>query len=65
LVVILQDQFGLVKFDEGFVVDSYPVDVRLSDILLIAASVTGIGLIAAWYPVRVYTKRFQTIRFNG
>lgn len=65
LVVFLQHQFGLVRFDEGFVVEAYPVDVRLSDILLITAAVTGIGLLAAWYPVRVYTKRFQTIRFNG
>ncbi|MCU0432947.1 MAG: FtsX-like permease family protein [Bacteroidia bacterium] len=65
LVVFLQHQFGLVRFDEGFVVESYPVEVRLTDILLITAAVTGIGLLAAWYPVRVYTRRFQTIRFNG
>lgn len=65
LVVFLQDQFSLVRFDEGFVVSAYPVLVRLSDIAVIVAAVTGIGLLAAWYPVRVYTRRFQSIRFNG
>lgn len=65
LVVFLQDRFGLVTFDEGFVVDAYPVELRMSDMLLIITAVTGIGMLAAWFPVRVYTKRFQTIRFNG
>jgi lipoprotein-releasing system permease protein len=65
LVVFLQDQFGLVRFDEGFVVSSYPVTVRMGDILIIVTAVTGIGLLAAWYPVSIYTRRFQTIRFNG
>lgn len=65
LICFIQKQFGVVSFSEGFVVDTYPVDVKLSDLGLIIAAVTAIGVIAAWYPVRIYTKRYQTIRFNG
>jgi lipoprotein-releasing system permease protein len=65
LVCFLQQQFSLVRFSEGFVVDAYPVSVKLADLGLIIGAVTMIGLLAAWYPVRVYTKRYQTIRFNG
>ncbi|HLG03700.1 MAG TPA: hypothetical protein VI731_08910, partial [Bacteroidia bacterium] len=65
LLVYLQQHLGLVHFSEGFVVDIYPVSVKLTDLLLIIASVTAIGLLAAWYPIRVYTSKYQTIRFNG
>jgi lipoprotein-releasing system permease protein len=65
LLCFLQKQFGLIRFSEGFVVDIYPVAVNSFDLVLITAAVTSIGLLAAWYPVRVYTKRYQTIRFNG
>lgn len=61
----LQQRFGFIHLSEGFVVDAYPVNVRAKDILLIIGCVTAIGLLAAWYPVRVYTKRYQTIKFNG
>lgn len=61
----LQQHFGFIHLSEGFVVDAYPVNVRLNDVLLIIGCVTAIGLLAAWYPVRIYTKRYQTIKFNG
>jgi lipoprotein-releasing system permease protein len=61
----LQKQFGFIRFSEGFVVDTYPVRIDGMDILLIIAAVMAIGLVAAWYPVRVYTKRYQSIRFSG
>ncbi len=61
----LQQHFGFIHLSEGFVVDAYPINVKLNDILLIIGSVTAIGLLAAWYPVRIYTKRYQTIKFNG
>ena len=65
LVCYIQWQFGVVGFSEGFVVDTYPVDVKISDLGLIVLAVTAIGVIAAWYPVRIYTKKYQTIKFNG
>ena len=61
----LQQRFGFIQLTPGFVIEAYPIRVSLKDILLIIASVTAIGLLAAWYPVQVYTKKYQTIKFNG
>ncbi|HEU4718829.1 MAG TPA: FtsX-like permease family protein, partial [Bacteroidia bacterium] len=61
----LQKQFGLIHLSEGFVVDAYPVAVKWMDVLLIGAAVTAIGLLAAWFPVRVYTKKYQSVKFSG
>jgi lipoprotein-releasing system permease protein len=57
-----QDQFGLIRFSEGFVVDAYPVQVKLTDILLISGAVMLIGIFAALYPVRVYTRKYQQVK---
>jgi lipoprotein-releasing system permease protein len=65
LVCVLQQQFGLLRFGEGFVVDYYPVEIAFGDLGNILIAVTAIGLLAAWYPVNVYTRKYQHIKFNG
>ena len=57
LVCWLQMQFSLVKYSEGFVVDAYPIKINALDMLLIISVVLLIGFFAAWYPVRLFTKR--------
>lgn len=57
LICWLQITFSIVKFSEGYVVDAYPMDIQSADILIISAVVLLIGLFAAWYPVRVFTKK--------
>ena len=47
LVCFLQQQFGIVKMPGNFVVDAYPVVIRLQDVLLTVASVSLIGWLAA------------------
>jgi len=64
-LVLLQRHFGLIHFSKGFVVDVYPVALHMRDLALIIGAVTAIGLVAAWYPVRVYTKKYQTVKFSG
>ena len=54
----LQLQFKLIPFSEGFVVDSYPVKIVVADILFIFVTVMCIGFAAAWYPVRLFTKKY-------
>ncbi|MBI3509397.1 MAG: ABC transporter permease [Bacteroidetes bacterium] len=65
LLVFLQRHFGFIHFSKGFVVDIYPVVLHYKDLFLIILSVTAIGLVAAWYPVRVYTKKYQSVKFSG
>jgi len=42
----------------SFVIDAYPVAMKISDFILIFFTVVGIGFLAAWYPVRFITRRF-------
>lgn len=53
LIVILQQQFGLVRLSGGssFIVEYYPVKLKLMDIALVLLTVAGIGSLASWLPV--------------
>jgi lipoprotein-releasing system permease protein len=60
VIVVLQQQFGLVRFpDSGsFVVNIYPVRMLVSDFLLVIALISVIGYFAAWIPLRVMKRRY-------
>lgn len=61
---LLQQYFGFIKLGEAagtFVIDAYPVRMMPLDILTVLVTVLGIGLLAAWYPVR-YLFRELTLR---
>lgn len=53
----LQTTFSLIRFTEGYVVDAYPIKMEAPDFILVFAVVLLIGFFAAWYPVRVFTKK--------
>ena len=56
----LQQRYGLVPLGDSagtFVVDSYPVSIHVSDIVIIFISVVVIGLLSVWYPVRYLSKK--------
>ena len=57
LLCWIQMKFKLVPFSEGFIVDSYPVKIVPMDLILVFATVMLIGFFAAWYPVRIFTKK--------
>lgn len=51
---------GLVKLSGGvssFIIDAYPMKIVPSDIVLIFVSVSLIGFLAAWYPVRYISEK--------
>ena len=60
LICWLQRRFGLIRLQGSgsFIIDSYPVLVKASDVLIILISVIIIGLLAAWYPIRYLTLRY-------
>lgn len=58
LVCWLQIKFALVKFSEGYVVEAYPIKLKLMDFVVITGVVLTIGFLAAWYPVRLFAKRY-------
>jgi ABC-type lipoprotein release transport system permease subunit len=59
LICYLQIKYQFVPFSEGFVVKSYPVKIMFSDVVYIFSTVMFIGFLAAWYPVRSFTKNFE------
>jgi lipoprotein-releasing system permease protein len=54
LISWLQMRFGIVgiQADGAFIIDAYPVFVKLMDLLLVSVTVFGIGLLAALFLVR-------------
>lgn len=60
LVCWLQQTFGFLKLDSmgSFVINNYPVKMIWTDFVLVLVTVVGIGLLASWYPIRIFTKRY-------
>ncbi|RYE10486.1 MAG: ABC transporter permease, partial [Sphingobacteriales bacterium] len=50
LLCFAQQRFSMVKLQGSFIIEAYPVDVQFSDCLVIIATLTVVGLLAAWYP---------------
>ena len=61
LLCFLQDYFGLIPLygSGSFIVDSYPVEVNIYDILYVFITVVTIGFLAAQYPVKYLARRIK------
>ena len=60
LLCYLQQAYGFITLGDSagsFVVDAYPVSVRLWDVALIFVTVLLVSYGALWYPVRYLAKR--------
>ena len=57
---LLQQKFGFVSLGGGgqFVVDAYPVRVKLTDLLLVLVSVVVVSAISVWLPIKILNKYF-------
>jgi lipoprotein-releasing system permease protein len=55
-LALIQEYFGVIKLQGGFVIDAYPVIVKWTDIIIVAFSVLLIGVFSSWYPVRFLLK---------
>lgn len=60
----LQEEFGLVRFqgNGGFIVDAYPVEMRVADFVRVIFTVLSIGTIAAWLPAQRASKVNNILR---
>lgn len=57
----LQQTYGLIGLGSGsgtFVVDAYPVRIKLLDFVVVFFTVFAIGLLAAWYPVKQISRKY-------
>ena len=67
ILVLLQQQFGFVKFGTGgnYVVDAYPVLLKLKDVLLIFATILVVGCTSAFLTVRhAMRKENESLKAN-
>ena len=60
LVCWVQITYGILKIpNEGsFIFSAYPVQIRVTDLFVIFLLVTGIGFLAAWYPIRFISGKY-------
>ncbi len=50
---LLQLQFGLIRFGNGdgaYIIDTYPVSIKITDIVLVFVTVLSVGFLSIWYP---------------
>lgn len=59
-LVMLQEHFGLVGFanSEDYIISAYPVQLRWTDVLAVFVTVTAVGILAAYYPVKSIVGRY-------
>ncbi len=50
VIYFIQINYGIVPIPDGFVIDTYPISIRLSDFVIVAITVIFIGLIASFPP---------------
>ena len=56
----IQQKYGIVTMGDSegnFIIETYPVSVYLTDILLVLVTVLAVGWLAIWYPVRHLTNK--------
>ena len=59
----LQQTFGLIKLGTSsgsFIIDSYPVSIHFTDVLLVLSTVLVVGFVCVWYSVKYLSKWFLT-----
>ena len=53
-----QQNFGLISLgDSNFVVDSFSVSIRFSDVILVFSTVFIIGVFSSWIPAKILPKK--------
>ncbi len=62
LVCWLQITVGIVSLPDAgtFIIDRYPVAMRLSDFVLTLIAVVGIGFLTTYFPVKYFVKKYVT-----
>ncbi|MBL7884001.1 MAG: ABC transporter permease [Bacteroidia bacterium] len=57
IICFIQIKFSILEFDEHYIVNAFPIKIKLYDIVLIFIVVMLIGLSIAWYPIKFFTTK--------
>lgn len=61
VLCILQQQYGILKLGDAvgtFMNDTYPIRIKIFDIMIIFLAVSIIGMLVSWYPVRYFSRKW-------
>ena len=56
---LLQENFGLIKLEGNMVVENYPIDINIYDIILVALIMISIGYLISQLTVRTTLRRYK------
>lgn len=63
ILVLLQAKYGFVKLSGGngdsFIIDAYPVDFRIADIVLVSLVILLLGFISSWTAHKIFSRKKQ------
>ncbi len=59
-ICFIQQQYGVIKLQgaESFVIDAYPIKIMVKDFFMVLITITAIGFLASWYPIRFITRKY-------
>ena len=58
IFAFIQQSYGIISLgSDNFVVASYPILIKLTDVFLVSITVLLIGLIASWYPAKLLSNK--------
>ena len=63
ILCYIQQEYGVIRFGHSagsYIIDAYPVNIHIMDIIIIFITVVLIGFLSVWYPVRHLSKKFTT-----
>ena len=57
---LVQQHYGVLSMGNAgsFVVDSYPVEVQVNDVMTTFVTVLAVGIAAVWLPVKILTRKY-------
>lgn len=66
IILWLQQTFGLIRLGPAgsYVINVYPVQMQLTDFVVVFFTVQVIGLLASWYPVHFLLRNFNKIKLQ-
>ena len=64
ILYFLQKNYGLIGVPEGFMMDSYPIQLRVTDFLIVTLVVVAIGWLTSLIPAKKAANGLGTLRIN-
>lgn len=61
LLCWIQKEFGVIRFGQSagsYIIDAYPVNVHIIDVVIVFVTVIIVGFASVWYPVRYLSKKY-------